>query len=197
MISLNCVKFWIKSHVIFYIHSWSINAKWQICFHLFYHSRFLNAWKLVSLTYHGHVLLLNRYQTNFSWKRSPYSNSETTPNPPTRMVFIALMRIPHKQFCDMASELMIEKIGMVSRARHHVYTRIKKWRRMIEWGNEREERGLDVIYFLSRRLVHEICRGGPKHFGLHRLVREICRPDTVHRNLTPPPSLSIRPWTQP
>ena len=151
MISLNCVKFWIKSHVIFYIHSWSINAKWQICFHLFYHSRFLNAWKLVSLTYHGHVLLLNRYQTNFSWKRSPYSNSETTPNPPTRMLFIALMRMPHKQFCDMASELMIEK------NRHgfscktpclHKNQKMEKNDWMRQW--ERRERiGCDLFFYLS------------------------------------------------
>jgi len=42
------------------------------------------------------------------------------------MVSIALMRLPHKQFDDMARELMREKINMVSHARHHVYTRTKK-----------------------------------------------------------------------
>jgi len=47
------------------------------------------------------------------------------------MVFIALMRMPHKQFSDMASELMKEKIDMVSHARHHVYTSTKKGRRVI------------------------------------------------------------------
>jgi len=34
-------------------------------------------------------------------------------------VSIALNRLPHKQFGDMAKELMREKIDMVSHARHH------------------------------------------------------------------------------
>ena len=57
--------------------------------------------------------------------------SKTSPNPPTRMVSIALISMPHKQFGDMASELMREKIDIVSHARHHVYTRTKKGRRVI------------------------------------------------------------------
>jgi len=48
------------------------------------------------------------------------------------MMFIALMILSHKQFDDTTRELTREKIDMVSHARHHVYTRIKKWRRMIE-----------------------------------------------------------------
>jgi len=47
------------------------------------------------------------------------------------MVSIALMSMPHRQFGDMASELMREKIDIVSHARHHVYTRTKKGRRVI------------------------------------------------------------------
>ena len=47
------------------------------------------------------------------------------------MVSIALMSMTHKQFGDMASELIGEKIDMVSHARHHVYTRTKKWRRVV------------------------------------------------------------------
>ena len=47
------------------------------------------------------------------------------------MVSIALMILPHKQFGDMARELTREKIGMVSHARHYVYTRTKKGRRVI------------------------------------------------------------------
>ena len=41
-----------------------------------------------------------------------------------------------------------EKIDMISHARHHVYTRTKKGRKVIGWDNEREERRLDEIYFL-------------------------------------------------
>ena len=57
--------------------------------------------------------------------------SKTSPNPPTRMVSIALMSMLYKQFGDMTSELMKEKIDMVSHARHLVYTRTKKGRRVI------------------------------------------------------------------
>jgi len=35
------------------------------------------------------------------------------------------------QFDNMVRELMREKIDMISHARHHVYTRTKKERRMI------------------------------------------------------------------
>ena len=52
--------------------------------------------------------------------------SKISPNPPTKMVSIALMRMPHKQFSDITSELMREKIDMISHPRHHVYTRTKK-----------------------------------------------------------------------
>ena len=62
------------------------------------------------------------------------------PNPPTQMVSIALMRMPYKQFDDRTNELMREKIDIVSHARHHIYTRTKKERRVIRWGNEREEK---------------------------------------------------------
>jgi hypothetical protein len=47
------------------------------------------------------------------------------------MVSIALISMPYKQFGDMASELMRKKIDMVSHARHYVYTRTKKGRRVI------------------------------------------------------------------
>jgi hypothetical protein len=47
------------------------------------------------------------------------------------MVSIALMILPHKQFCDMARELKRKKIDMVSHARLHVYTRTKKERGVI------------------------------------------------------------------
>ena len=42
------------------------------------------------------------------------------------MVFIALMKLPHKQFDDMARELTRKKIDMVSHAKHYVYTITKK-----------------------------------------------------------------------
>ena len=57
-------------------------------------------------------------------------DTKIIPNPPTKMVFIALMILPHKQFGDMTRELIREKMDMVSHARHHVYTRTKKERRM-------------------------------------------------------------------
>ena len=57
--------------------------------------------------------------------------TKTIPNLPTRMVSIALMIMPHKEFGDMAIELKREKIDMVSHARLHVYTRTKKERRVI------------------------------------------------------------------
>ena len=57
--------------------------------------------------------------------------TKTIPNLPTRMVSIALMILPHKQFCDMARELKRKKIDMVSHARLHVYTRTKKERGVI------------------------------------------------------------------
>ena len=63
-------------------------------------------------------------------------------NPPIRMVSIALMIILHKQFDNLARELIREKIDMVSHTRHHVYTRTKKWRRVIGKAM-REKRGLD------------------------------------------------------
>jgi len=47
------------------------------------------------------------------------------------MVSIALMRLPHKQFDDMARELMRKRIDMVSHAKHYIYTRTKKKRRVI------------------------------------------------------------------
>jgi len=47
------------------------------------------------------------------------------------MVSIALMSMLYKQFGDMTSELMKERIGMVSHARHLVYTKTKKGRRVI------------------------------------------------------------------
>ena len=42
------------------------------------------------------------------------------------------MSMLHKQFGDMINELMRKKIDMVSHTRHHVYTRTKKERRVIE-----------------------------------------------------------------
>ena len=59
-------------------------------------------------------------------EQSQRGHPDTIPNPPSRMVFIALNRLPHKQFGDMAKELMREKIDMVFHARHHVYTRTRK-----------------------------------------------------------------------
>ena len=41
---------------------------------------------------------------------------------------IELMRVPCKQFGDVARELMEKKIDMVSHAKHYVYTRTKKKR---------------------------------------------------------------------
>ena len=41
------------------------------------------------------------------------------------------MRVTYKQFDDMARKLMRKKIDMVSHARHHVYTRTKKEKRVI------------------------------------------------------------------
>ena len=49
--------------------------------------------------------------------------SKTSPNPPTRMVSIALMSMLYKQFGDMTSELMSKQIDMVSNARQNIYTR--------------------------------------------------------------------------
>ena len=43
--------------------------------------------------------------------------TKTIPNLPTRMVSIALMIMPHKEFGDMVIELKREKIDMVSHAR--------------------------------------------------------------------------------
>ena len=65
-----------------------------------------------------------------------------------RMVFIALMKMSYKQLGDMLSKLMRKNIDMISNGRHHVYTRIKKRRRVIGWDKGRAERGLDEIYFL-------------------------------------------------
>ena len=56
-------------------------------------------------------------------------DTKIIPNPPTKMVFIALMILPHKQFGDMTRELIRKKIDMVSHAKHYVYTRTKKKRR--------------------------------------------------------------------
>jgi len=41
------------------------------------------------------------------------------------------MRLYHKQFDDMTRELMRRKIDMIFHARHRVYTRIKKGKRVI------------------------------------------------------------------
>ena len=57
--------------------------------------------------------------------------SKISPNPPSRLVSKALMRMPHKQFGHIASELMRKKKDMVFHARHHVYTRTKKRRSVI------------------------------------------------------------------
>ena len=64
-------------------------------------------------------------------EQSQRGHPDTIPNPPRRMVFIALMIMPHKEFGDMVIDLMREKVDIVSHARHHVYTRTKKGRRMI------------------------------------------------------------------
>ena len=47
------------------------------------------------------------------------------------MVSIALISMPYKQFGDMASELIREKIDIVSYVRHRIYTRTKKEIRVI------------------------------------------------------------------
>lgn len=60
---------------------------------------------------------------------------------------IELMRVPCKQFGDVARELMEKKIDMVSHARHHVYTRTKK-KEKSDWVRQGKRRGLDEIYFL-------------------------------------------------
>ena len=50
------------------------------------------------------------------WPSQSIRFHKTSPNPPTttRMVFIALMRMSHKQFDDITSELMRKKIDMHS-----------------------------------------------------------------------------------
>ena len=56
----------------------------------------------------------------------PTDVSKTSPNPPTRMVSMKLIRVLCKQFGGVTRELMRKKLDMISHARHHVYTRIKK-----------------------------------------------------------------------
>ena len=46
-----------------------------------------------------------------------------------------------KVFGDITRELMREKIDMISHARHHVYSKTKKGRKMIGRGKERERIG--------------------------------------------------------
>ena len=47
------------------------------------------------------------------------------------MMPIELIKVQCKQFGDMVIDLMREKIDIVSHARHYVYTRTKKERRVI------------------------------------------------------------------
>ena len=47
------------------------------------------------------------------------------------MVFIALIKLSHKQFVNVARELITEKVDMIFHARHHVYARTKKRTRVI------------------------------------------------------------------
>jgi len=47
------------------------------------------------------------------------------------MVFIALIKLSHKQFIDIARELITEKVDMIFHTIHHIYARTKKMTRVI------------------------------------------------------------------
>ena len=73
------------------------------------------------------------------------------------MLSIALMRVLHKQFDDTTRELMRKKIDMIFHARHHVYTRTEKERRVIGCDkSKKREDWIKFIFFICHK--HNVLR---------------------------------------
>ena len=73
------------------------------------------------------------------------------------MVFIALIKLSHKQFIDIARELITEKVDMIFHTRHHIYARTKKKTRVIARVRQRERRErirLDLFPSFTIEIMH-------------------------------------------